>query len=696
MEEQICHRTTIEEFVKNIIKNGTMKDQTDFHNISPVFKLGRLIISIWIELYSSIDSGPIKPRGSVVGITKNNIMRFLEIGLTGYLCINTSDKLKLVKKLSKHKIENRKYIDLINVGLTKSKSLDTSSLESLRFIKRRSMLKDHFSQKYTSVDFMEIPSLSLKKSPKKSICDLKVSAFVNTINNYYIDILKHLRYIEFVNYLVNHKTSNHLGELIELSNKLYNLVPVDILMKNNTKKKQIKTIKKILKIAELFLKTNNFDAVFAIISGLNDGTIQRIKYLWEDGEKHTIKFHQLEKIISYFHGFSYYRNIIKDKKEYIPYTGLVLSDLDKMLQPELINPTDRFIDITIYKMLVGAANLFESVIPRNSRKTNKDILKMIKEWTIIDESDLYKISYELQIQGSTSRQIELQERIESVESIQTFYVNESTDSTTSYGSNNVWSELDSPRIIFQDSDILREQEPPDLEPANLEYYKRKSVGPAFIFSEKGKTDDISDKTEQNLFLNKFNENKFIQDDKRNKKQHRNKFFTVSASGTKDIPPCDNARLTKSNSNFGSQIRLEQMNQMLKEKKNAMKKSQKKTSKKTKEKLPPYEITTTTPSNNFQLFEMNSNISEFPNQKQINEFSYLWDIQPKYWTNRDVIKWLKFIEMNEYEQMFLYHGITGFSLIKLTTSDLDYLQIIKLGHRIRIIEFIDALNISYNV
>ena len=62
------------------------------------------------------------------------------------------------------------------------------------------------------------------------------------------------------------------------------------------------------------------------------------------------------------------------------------------------------------------------------------------------------------------------------------------------------------------------------------------------------------------------------------------------------------------------------------------------------------------------------------------FGSLLMIKPEKWDNKDVIKWLHLISMENYKEIFQNNQITGKELIKFDNNKLIQIEITPLGHR----------------
>lgn len=233
---------SLNNFIENIITHDDINEQINFMKIYPVLQSNKTILEYWIEIYKNT---------SLSDQQRINIYNFLYNAITKhYLDIDSIQFLILMKSLS---INDRmtKYIEIIN------------------FIVDR---------------FQQMPVKIPVRTPKceiRSIIEIKTSHFVNTINKYYLDIFKKINSHELIfKCIKKNYQSQGINELSNLFNKLTDLVRIEILIISRDDSQRIKIIKKFLRIAKSFLKSNNYEALFAIMAGLGSLPIQRIKNLW--------------------------------------------------------------------------------------------------------------------------------------------------------------------------------------------------------------------------------------------------------------------------------------------------------------------------------------------------------------------------------------------------------------------------------
>jgi hypothetical protein len=127
--------------------------------------------------------------------------------------------------------------------------------------------------------------------------------------------------------LLHAKLSDNINNLIKYFDKIAYLVPTEILTMNK-KNKQCECVKYFISVATKLKKLNNFHGLMAIIAGLNNNALTRLKYLWKD--EYLYEFEELNNIMSFYNNFNTYRSYIQNSTKLhgtIPYLGIELSDI---------------------------------------------------------------------------------------------------------------------------------------------------------------------------------------------------------------------------------------------------------------------------------------------------------------------------------------------------------------------------------
>ena len=121
--------------------------------------------------------------------------------------------------------------------------------------------------------------------------------------------------------------NNELSYYSDLFNHLAVWVPQTILKFNS--KKRSHTVKFFLKLAKQLRINNDFQGMFAVMAGLNHGSIQRLPDLWDSLPKKYDRLRQeMNMLCSPLNSLENYRKFVQTRKiPIVPYLGVYLSDI---------------------------------------------------------------------------------------------------------------------------------------------------------------------------------------------------------------------------------------------------------------------------------------------------------------------------------------------------------------------------------
>lgn len=258
------------------------------------------------------------------------------------------------------------------------------------------LLKTYRERKENSIDIVSW----LEDCPLVDVHDIKPKVFVELFNSYYEYLVSKINISDLITYSTKSESiPEHLLEIFRLFQKISNMITYDILKIGDSTKQRLNTIQKYLEIADLFLETNNFEALFSVLSGLNKYCVQRVEFLWLPHEKHTKHFTKLVEIITHEGGYATYRKMIKDRPKHIPYIGLVISDIDHCLQIKLLDASNQTINVDIYETLLQIINYYQQSIPDNNQfmfqKYKSTAIMFSKNYLLVDDDHLTKLSYKI-------------------------------------------------------------------------------------------------------------------------------------------------------------------------------------------------------------------------------------------------------------------------------------------------------------
>lgn len=349
-------------FARNIIKNSNSDEQIDFLKIYPAFESNIKIMELWINIYCDFHGNIKTNRYTIQTISytkkKENIINFLISGLS-YDYIESACIFKVLNMMEKYN-EDSAFINAIKLhsihykvgnNIPYTKSISLKSINEISYVIRNNPDKSKFSSaRQSTVDFnrdikfVNSKDFAFELTRRFSELLLKISTHELVYASMYDNIESFM--------------APNICALTAEFNKMSYLVPTEILVRKRDNSGRKKVLVKFIKFAKELMKLGNYHAVFAITSGLNHNSIQRIKSLWKIKRKHKTSFDELNKFTSSKNNFSYYRNFIKQRKAtIIPYIGIIKSDIKHMLEIKLINTE---VNMGAYNKLLNVIKTFET------------------------------------------------------------------------------------------------------------------------------------------------------------------------------------------------------------------------------------------------------------------------------------------------------------------------------------------------
>ncbi|KAK4687519.1 son of sevenless, partial [Tremellales sp. Uapishka_1] len=124
------------------------------------------------------------------------------------------------------------------------------------------------------------------------------------------------------------RSIRELKALSTLSNQVTGWVADNILNEQDAKRRAA-LVKFYIKLADKCLGMNNFSTLFAVLAGLNNSTILRLKKTWDAlSTKYKLTMERLNEVIVHTKNHQNYRNRLRDVSgPCLPFMGLVLSDI---------------------------------------------------------------------------------------------------------------------------------------------------------------------------------------------------------------------------------------------------------------------------------------------------------------------------------------------------------------------------------
>ena len=381
----------LDKWATEIFLSANTIEQLNFLRVYPMFGIDqKRLVDLWIDTYH---------RCMIDEILIENLKSFIIIGLSHNYLEPDESRCLILMEIFRNLGTSYK---LLESRQAKLKSM-ISDFRLPKFITPVSTIKQSRSLSLSlgsKLRYSRILAYNLKLFDGCRILDNDIKILAAIINLKYTYLFNKLTPHEIINRSLDcNYPSPTLVQIFNLFDKLSSIVPNEILVKCKSKSDRINSINKFITLAENFLDMRNYEAFFAIISGLCHSSISRIKSLWHPGKKHTKKFLQLETIIQHDGGYQNYRNIIPRKEKCIPYMGLILADINHCAQMGIIDVDKKQINLACYHSIVEIINKYIKQIPIIDpiiyAKTDKTILEEIDNYIILDENELYELSVKI-------------------------------------------------------------------------------------------------------------------------------------------------------------------------------------------------------------------------------------------------------------------------------------------------------------
>ncbi|CAB4069754.1 RAPGEF2 [Lepeophtheirus salmonis] len=147
-------------------------------------------------------------------------------------------------------------------------------------------------------------------------------------------IFRQIEGTEYVTDLFGKKSrygNPNLTRFSQLVNREMMWAITEIVMESSNLNKRMRIIKQFIKIARQCKETQNFNSMFAIISGLGHASVSRLKATWEKvPAKYLRIFHEMQQLMDPSRNMSRYRNLVNGEDvqpPIIPFYPIVKKDL---------------------------------------------------------------------------------------------------------------------------------------------------------------------------------------------------------------------------------------------------------------------------------------------------------------------------------------------------------------------------------
>lgn len=234
------------------------------------------------------------------------------------------------------------------------------------------------------------------------------------------DIAKHLTIIEFAMFkriqakeLLNlawskpslqHRAPNVLA-LIDRFNTVSAWVASTILWQP-TLKKRVALVKKFLQIMKVLERLNNFSSLLALIAGLNNASVSRLKFTFGELTKKKIEtLRRLESKMSSENSYKNYREALRTAlPPVVPYIGVFLMDLTMIEEgnPDEIDGLINFQKLSMIYQVIEKVQRYQQD-PYEFTPTESLLTFLLDPPHVADEKELYRLSVQREPRSSENK-----------------------------------------------------------------------------------------------------------------------------------------------------------------------------------------------------------------------------------------------------------------------------------------------------
>ncbi len=246
--------------INEIITTGSNSEQLNFLKVYPIYKQKDRIFDKWLDIYISIMKSISVFNNEELQTKKIIVINFLTLALSHDLINYKSSEIFELLNTMQNLSENETCINLIKTNVIKGRSnTDIKRMSSVLnlYMENRNNSTRHIR------DF----------SPKEIAMELTLCS---------MQLIKNMNWHELLYIAINDKVSPNnkkmvsVAALIEHFHRLSYMVPT-IIIEDTDNATRIKTIKHILKICDELKHLHNYNSLFALVAGLSNISIQRIK-----------------------------------------------------------------------------------------------------------------------------------------------------------------------------------------------------------------------------------------------------------------------------------------------------------------------------------------------------------------------------------------------------------------------------------
>jgi len=185
----------------------------------------------------------------------------------------------------------------------------------------------------------------------------------------------------------------NISNLISWFNLLSNWIGT-VIVKTADAEDRVKVVAQFIDIAHQLKEVNNFNGIFAAVSGLALAPVFRLKKTWSELDDETKEHHQLlNSYISRDKNFTNIRTAIRSvKPPCIPYIGLYLTDLTFIEDgnPKYIDGLINFEKCRFFANVIRDMQIYQN--QRYPLEKCEELYKMLKEIKHLSENEMYEES----------------------------------------------------------------------------------------------------------------------------------------------------------------------------------------------------------------------------------------------------------------------------------------------------------------
>jgi hypothetical protein len=167
-------------------------------------------------------------------------------------------------------------------------------------------------------------------------------------------------------------------------------------------RERVRVFERFIALMTTLLELQNFSALMAVISGLNNSSVLRLKFTKQKlAKRSAMLLAQYESLMNMEGAFQAYRRAVKRcVPPLVPYVGVSLMDLTFIEEgnPDNIGP---LINFAKRRMVVAVVQQLESFATRPiDLPVSKDVQVFFRNLTVLSDKECYALSLEVEPRGS--------------------------------------------------------------------------------------------------------------------------------------------------------------------------------------------------------------------------------------------------------------------------------------------------------